>query len=240
MEGPQLTRYGAVSRRAMLKASLGAGAFALVPGLACGTDDAEIFAGAVADAPTTLPPTTTTPPTTVPPSTAPDTTAAIDTADATVPGVAVDGEMVISFTYTQAAGGKNEPPYVAVWIEDAAGELAATVALWFQTERRGERWLDHLSRWFGLEEQHLAGGGSSAIDTVSSATRAAGSYAVAWDGAIEGTPAPGGDYFVCIEAVREEGPYSLIREPFALTGSLQETPLPNEGELSDASVTINV
>lgn len=156
------------------------------------------------------------------------------------PTNAVDGEMVISFTYTQAAGGKNERPYVAVWIEDQVGELVETVALWFQQRRRGERWLDHLHRWYEVEQDRLGAGGVDDVATVTSATRQPGAYAVVWDGTIDGVSAAPGQYFVCIEAVREEGPYSLIRVPFDLTGSLSDTPLPDEGELSAARVRIDV
>ncbi len=147
--------------------------------------------------------------------------------------------MVISFSYTFGPEGKITPPYIAVWIEDAAGELAQTVSLWYEQGRKGARWLDHLSRWYPADLDRIAAGGTSNISTISSATRQPGTYAVVWDGAIDGVPAGVGDYFVCIEAVREDGPLSLIREPFFLDGSLAETALPDVGELSMASVRID-
>jgi len=223
----------------MLKASLGASAFMLVPGLACSTDDREVFAGATAEpAPTT---TTTVPPTTIePPTTTTEPNTGVAPEAATVDRTpAVHGEMVISFTYTQAEGGKNERPYVAVWIEDAVGELATTVSLWYEQGRRGDRWLDHLNRWYSADLDRIAAGGRDDVATVSSATRAAGAYTVVWDGSIADTPATAGDYFVCVEAVREEGPYSLIRHPVTLQGDLPETTLPDDGELSLASVRID-
>lgn len=219
----------------MLKASLGASAFVLFPGVACGTDDREVFGGATAEpVPTT---TTTTPPKT---TTTAASTSTPNAGDTSIGGAAaVNGEMVISFTYTQAAGGKNERPYVAVWIEDAAGELATTVALWYEQGRRGDRWLDHLNRWFGADLDRINAGGRDDVATVSSATRAPGTYAVVWDGLVGDSPAVAGDYFICVEAVREEGPYSLIREPLTLRGELPETALPDDGELSAASVRID-
>ncbi len=147
--------------------------------------------------------------------------------------------MVIAFTYTRDVGGKIESPYVAVWIEDEQGFLVETVALFYQQERRGNRWLDHLDRWFTVDAQRIAAGGADTTATISSATRPPGAYAVAWDGLSSGEVVPAGRYFICIEAVREEGPYSLIREPFDLVGSLAETALPDTGELSSASVRIN-
>ena len=231
MDGSTPTRYELVSRRAALKATLGAGAFALLP-VACSNGDSEVFAGATAE---TIPTTTTT-------TTAQTTSDAAGATPTTVrppdpDELAVEGEMVISFTYTQGAGGKNEPPYIAVWIEDVAGELVSTVALWFEQRRRGQRWLDHLARWYGQD--------LDSITTISSATRAAGSYDVVWDGTIwdgtgNGVPVAAGDYVLCIEAVREDGPYSLICEPVSLNGSLPEMALPDVVELSAGSVRIDV
>ena len=227
----------------MLKTTLGAGA-ASVLGAACATADADIFAGEVATpiptttTTTTAPTTTTTAPTTSEPATSESVDG--ETAAPEFSGVpAVAGEMVISFTYTRALGGKLESPYVAVWIEDDQGFLVETVALYYQQERRGARWLDHLDRWFLVDTQRIAAGGASNFAAISSATRQPGTYDVAWDGLSNGELTPAGHYYVCIESAREDGPYSLIREPFELTGSLTRTVLPDEGELSAASVLIN-
>ncbi len=224
MSPPPRSRYRAVSRRTMLKTALGAGAASVLG--ACADADAEVFGGQVA----TPEPTTTTAPTTTSTTTEPTISG---------PGIAVDGEMVISFTYTRALGGKLESPYVAVWIEDDDGFLVDTVALFYQQERRGARWLDHLDRWFTVDAQRIAAGGVDTAATISAATRAPGAYSVAWDGVASEEVVPAGPYFVCIESVREDGPYSLIRERFNLTGSLPETRLPDVGELSLASVRIN-
>ena len=230
----------------MLKASLAAGAVVVLP--ACGNSDERIFAGAATEP---IPTTTAAPP----PTSAPEPVPASEDEPASdqeqpespesteAPSApvraAVAGEMVIAFTYTQGVGGKNERPYIAVWIEDAAGELLQTVSLWYQQRRRGQRWLDHLSRWYDVDLERIAAGGVANAATISSATRAPGTYAVVWDGTVDGSMAAAGDYFVCIEAVREDGPLSLIREPFALDGSLRETLLPDTGELSAASVRID-
>ena len=74
-------------------------------------------------------------------------------------------------------------------------------------------------------------------DTISSATRTPGDYALVWkltnsDGA---AVAPG-PYFICIEAAREHGPYSLIRQPFTLGATPFTTDLPAQGELTHASI----
>ncbi len=240
------SRYQLVSRRALLRSSVGAG-FAAVVAASCGNQDAQVFAGSVASPVAATATSTTTTSTT---TAAPETTSADPTADAEQGGeageteltetVAVAGEMVIAFTFTQGAGGLNENPYVAVWIEDAVGDLATTVALYYEQDRRGARWLDHLHEWFDADAERIAEGGADTAATISSATRAAGEYLVAWDGLVDGVSAPAGDYFICIESVREEGPLSLIREPVTLDGSLPLTNFPDDGELSGASVLINV
>jgi len=148
--------------------------------------------------------------------------------------------MVVSFTYTRVGEGKIESPYVAVWIENAAGELLETVSLFYEQSRRGARWLDHLDRWWAVDVERIAAGGTDTAATISSATRPPGAYAVAWDGFAAGTQLPSGDYFICVESAREDGPYSLIREPFTLNGTLSETRLPDDIELSNASVRIDV
>ena len=231
-------RYPAVSRRALLKGSLGLGAVALIPGLGCGGGDEETFAGASVTSPLTE---TTPAPSDTTTSISPETSAA-ETTSAAPGGSALpaSGVMEIGFTYSQAAGGKNEPPYVAVWIEDAEGELVNTVALWYEQSQKGPKWLKDLRRWNTVDEDRIRAGGADVVDVVSSATRLPGAYSVVWDGrAIDGVPVPVGDYFVCIEAVRERGPYSLIRQPVTLAGAPISLPLADEGELVTASATVS-
>jgi hypothetical protein len=146
--------------------------------------------------------------------------------------------MAIAFTYEQQSGGKNVPPYIAVWIEDGGGNLVATVELWYQQYGRGERWLPDLRRWYSVDQQRQAGGGADDVAAVSGPTRDAGSFRVAWDGTVNGTPAPAGSYFVCIESARERGPYSLIRQTVNLSGSSVQQSLGRDGELVDASISV--
>lgn len=118
-----------------------------------------------------------------------------------VKGMAMD----ITFTVATQAGGRVKRPYVAVWIEDAQGSTVRNLTVWVQQNRRNPRWLAELRRWTRQN--------SELIDTVSSATRNPGTYAVAWDGKTDkGALAPQGTYYVCVETAREHGPYSLVRE----------------------------
>lgn len=174
------------------------------------------------------------------PTTQSDTSAPAATADVGG-GVAVASgrDLVISFTYQQLPGGKNVPPYIAVWIEDAGGNLVQTVALWYQQDGRGERWLPDLRRWFSVDQERITQGGIDSVDAMSGPTRQPGRYEVAWAGQVQdaGT-ATAGTYHLCIESARERGPYSLIREAVELNGSPLEAGLTSDNELVDASARV--
>lgn len=243
------SRYEAVSRRAFLTRSLAIGAVVLIPGLACGgnNDSEALAAGATtssAAAPTsaaagpssTATPTTTTPTTTTPTTATPTTatpTTATPPATAALASDTVAAPMSIQFSFTASGGGRVRNPYVAVWLEDASGAMVRTVALWFENGK-GTRWLPDLRRWYQSAgttmDQTIAG--------VSSATRAPGSYSVVWDGTTDsGAPVPAGSYFICIEAAREHGPYELIREAITLGSGPISMSLPDNGELTGASIS---
>jgi hypothetical protein len=184
--------------------------------------------------------------------TSPTSAAAPGAASTTVAQAPVAGtglaasELELAFSYiadTSAGGapsGGQKPgggrggfknPYIAVWIEDPAGNEVRTVSLNYQ-RGKGDRWLDELRRWYRAEQA----AGKDLIDTYSSATRQPGDYKVVWDGRnSSGEPAAAGTYFVCIEASREKGPYSLIREQLKLDGNAFDQPLANQGELQNAS-----
>ncbi|MGB7963969.1 MAG: DUF2271 domain-containing protein [Propionicimonas sp.] len=150
------------------------------------------------------------------------------------------GEAVISFTYTvdttASSGGRGGPggvmarnPYIAVWIENVGGELVKTVALWHLAGQE-DRWLSALSTWYA------AAGGDT---TVSSATRAAGSYDVVWDLTdTSGAAVKDGRYTVCIESSREHGPSSLVTMGLALTGKKTSVTGTANSELTAATVTV--
>ncbi|MPY65351.1 DUF2271 domain-containing protein [Deinococcus sp. SDU3-2] len=143
-----------------------------------------------------------------------------------VKGMALD----ITFSVATAASGRVKRPYVAVWIEDSAGKPVRTLSLWVQTTGRGPRWIPDLRRWYR--------GNSDLLDTVSSATRNPGTYAVAWDGKTDrGAVAPRGDYYVCIESAREHGPYSLVREKVTLGASAFKKDLGTDGDIGAARVS---
>ena len=232
---PEQSRFAVVSRRAFLAGA----SLAAVTGLVACTDDSSLRATATPTTGTTASPTKT--PTA---STATTASSASSAAVATGAPVPSGAAATIAFTYTAAAststsqggrggggGGAVRNPYIAVWVEDAAGALVRTVSLW-HLQGGNDRWLSELRRWY-----QVAGGD----DTGSSATRVAGSYTVRWDGTgLTGAKVPAGGYVICLEASREHGPYSLIRQEVTLSAQAVTATLPANGELSAATLAWTV
>ena len=219
-------RLAAISRRAFLSRSLQAGTVAVGLGAvitACGSNgDKKAFSS---DSPTTAA-TGATSTTSAGVDSSTSTTAKIDS-NATLEG----SSTAVKFTYTPAAtGGRVENPYIASWIENESGELVATLAIWFGQDQKGTRFLNELRRWYSVV-------GSTSVDTVSGATRVPGDYSLNWNGTTwDGKPVAEGNYYVCIEAAREHGPYSLIRQSLTFGADAFTTDLADQGELSAASV----
>lgn len=136
--------------------------------------------------------------------------------------------MRIDFTYQASGGGRIHSPYIAVWIEDEAGQLVQTISLWYKSNE--SKYLRDLKRWSSKNN-------STALMT--GPTRIPGAFTVTWDGTdLDGSLVADGNYFVCIEAAREKGPYQIIREVISVSASLAPTNLPANGELTAASVQL--
>ena len=143
-------------------------------------------------------------------------------------------EMAISFSFVAdaAAGGRFHNPYVAVWIEDDSGAAVRSISLNYQIGR-GDKWLPGLTRWFRTAKP------TATVETISSATKVPGAYKLAWDGMNDKKePVALGDYFVCIEAAREKGPYQIVREQVSVGAAPFAKPLAAKGELQDVSVEL--
>ncbi len=136
----------------------------------------------------------------------------------------------ITFTVATQATGRVKRPFVAVWIEDTSGKTVRNLTVWVAQNRLNPRWLAELSRW--------TRDNSNLLDTVSSATRNPGTYAVAWDGKNDkGAALPQGDYYVCIETAREHGPYSLVREKVSIGSTSFKKTLPASNDIEAASLS---
>ena len=238
------SRYATVSRRTLIKGSAVAGFAALLPGMGCSSNDDKSVFSTTSTSPAGSATTDTaasiaapvTPESTATPAISAETTTATDAPAAG----GFPGQLAIDFTYTVAESGRRiHNPYIAVWIEDADGNLLTTLSLWYQERER--KYLNDLKRWMTGERARLDAGGADVVGAVSGPTRVAGTYSLVWNGTIDdGSIAPSGDYYVCIEAAREKGPYELIRESVTINGEAFSTTFPDNGELSNASATFTV
>jgi hypothetical protein len=103
-----------------------------------------------------------------------------------------------------------------------------TLALWF----RKPRWLPDLRQWYRDDQMRSQAGRTDISQTVSSATRPAGSYTLKWDGKDnEGRPVKAGKYTICIEAAREHGGYDIQRQELNFDSKEQRVTLPAANEL---------
>lgn len=245
MDDLPLPRFRSVQRRTFLKRATMLGALGLVPGLACGTDDADTFStDTVASTTTGTATTSTTIAAATSPTTAADdggstTTAAPASGTATLPDGA---EMTVDFTYAvnDAGGGPSRNPYIAVWIETASGDLVRNISLWYEAGK-GERWLNELPSWYAADQDYYDANQTLDYESVSGATRPAGTYSVVWNGGDEsGKRATAGDYVVFVESNREHGSHSLISAAVTLGTDAVAAEISDQGDLSGASVTYSV
>ena len=108
-------------------------------------------------------------------------------------------EVSIAITLKAPGGGGRGPkrPYVAVWVEDAAGKRVRTVTVWGNKRK----YLPDLPAWWKVakEDEQWA-------QSVTRATRAAGQHRIAWDGLDDdGKPLPPATYSIFLEVNREHG-----------------------------------
>ena len=143
-------------------------------------------------------------------------------------------ELAVNFSIVDSGGFRYQRPYVAVWLEDAAGSEVRTLSLWAQNTPRGQRYLKELKRWVNLAGNQA----ETLLSTVSSPTRNPGSYSLVWDGKNDaGALVLQGDYFLCIESAREHGPYALIREKVTVAGAASAKKLSGSNDIGDVNAT---
>jgi hypothetical protein len=253
------SRFVAVAWRARLARAAAVATAVIVPA-ACGASDAEVFGGR--EGPTVSPAATPPPvtgddpgagagpravgePALTSPASAPAAPGGPDAAvaDASPPPPAppaaagrfpAGGELVVDLTFAPRGEGRIDNPYVAVWIEDAAGRLVRTVSVWYEQSSRGARWLDELRTWWRAS-------GGEIPPAASGATRPAGTASVVWDGTdTDGQPVPHGEYVVFVEAAREDGPYEITSAPLAIGDQPVSVSLDDAGELRDVSAALLV
>ena len=123
-------------------------------------------------------------------------------------------ELAITFTIGDPRGGmRARRPYVVVYVDDSEASPVRTVSLWAQDAS----WIRNLRRWYRGERAREEEQGTSLLATVTSATRNPGRYTVIWDGRDDrGALVEQGEYFICLETVRQGSGDYFTREPITL------------------------
>ena len=146
-------------------------------------------------------------------------------------------ELAVDLEIAPPEGARYHRPYVAVWVEDAAGKPVRTLTLWVNTSGRGPRYIRELRQWFLGARDQEASGGPDLVATVSSATRLPGRYTVVWNGKDDrGNPVDQGTYRVFIEAAREHGSYGLMQQELKLGTEPLAADLAGNDEIARARV----
>ncbi|KQM19445.1 DUF2271 domain-containing protein [Novosphingobium sp. Leaf2] len=134
-------------------------------------------------------------------------TGAVLTLGAATPALAAS----VTVTIPQVKVAEYHRPYVAGWIEPAAGGDARTVFLWYDVKKRGNepgtKWLADLRTWWRKGGRGL----KLPADGLSGATRAPGTYTIPIPSNL-----PKGQYVFKIEAARETGGRELVSVPFVV------------------------
>lgn len=119
----------------------------------------------------------------------------------------------ISIAIPQLKVAEYHRPYVAVWLEPAAGTSAKTLAVWYDADNRedaGQKWLRDLRAWWRKGGRTL----KMPANGISGATRAPGPQRARFNlGALQ----PGA-YRIVVEAAREEGGREVVTLPFTWNG----------------------
>lgn len=122
--------------------------------------------------------------------------------------------MDVTVTIPRLTVAEYHRPYVAIWLEPAAGG-ARTLAVWYDFDKRGgegTKWLRDVRQWWRVSGRAMR----FPADGVTGATRAPGPQRVSFAagrGPLGGM-APG-RYTLVVEAAREVGGRELVRVPFS-------------------------
>lgn len=146
--------------------------------------------------------------------------------------------MTVGFTYVAEGNGRIHNPYAAVWIEDANGLLVRTIGVSVQLGK-GLKWLDDLKQWYRVDQARIDAGGADTIEAISGPTRQPGAFEYTFDGRTDtGALLGQGTYVLYIEAVREKGPYSVLRYDVVVDGQPLDVQLESSGEIQNVHITI--
>jgi hypothetical protein len=130
-------------------------------------------------------------------------------------GAASAGTLELTVEIPRLNVAEYHRPYVAIWIEDANGNVAANLSVWYAVhlkDEKGEKWLKDIRQWWRRTGRAL----NLPLDGISGPTRPPGRNSVTFDTAKSplASLAPG-DYRIVVEASREVGGKELVEIPFS-------------------------
>ncbi len=141
----------------------------------------------------------------------------------TMVGAAHAGVLELTVDIPKLTVSEYHRPYIAIWIEDAAGKVAANLSVWYDVDlkdQEGEKWLKDIRQWWRRTGRTL----ELPADGLSSPTRPPGANKVEFktDSGAFAKLAPG-DYRLIVEATREVGGKELVEIPFKWTPGAEAT-----------------
>ena len=117
----------------------------------------------------------------------------------------------ISVTIPRLSVAEYHRPYMAIWLEPAAGGPIRTLAVWYDVKKTGNepgtKWLSDLRAWWRKGGRSLA----MPANGVSGATRAPGQYSIPLPADVKP-----GKYVLNVEAARETGGRELVSVPLTV------------------------
>lgn len=124
-----------------------------------------------------------------------------------------------------------EPPFVAVWLEQKGQRRASkTLSVWYDKKK----WLKDIRQWWRKAGRYSD---DATLDGVSGATRVPGRYPMQWS--LDELGLAAGDYVLYLEAVREHGNRSLLKQAISLgTGQAQSYTLEAAAEIGPVTIHI--
>lgn len=142
-------------------------------------------------------------------------------------------ELTVNLELAQFQG-PSRRPFVAIWIENKDKVSVRTLTVWYNKPR----WLHDLRAWYKANYSKF-NAETQSINSVSSATRSAGKYAIKWDGKTdEGEYVKQGLYTINIEVAREHGTYQIITQEIKVNNKASKIDLAGNTEVASASLEI--
>ncbi len=142
-------------------------------------------------------------------------------------------ELTVNLELAQIQGGARRP-FVAIWVENKDKASVRTLTVWYNKPR----WLHDLRAWYSANYSKF-NAETQSINSVASATRSAGKYAIKWDGKTDdGEYVKNGSYIINIEVAREHGSYQLITQEIKVNNKANKIELASNTEVASASLEI--